>query len=220
MDVCIIEGCGRPVHIKLRGLCNTHYLRWRRHGDPLGGGTYRGATQSFILDVIKSEVINDCIIWPFARDKHGYGWVRRGDKSVHAHSVICELKHGPKQNKDFEVLHTCGNGKSGCVNPNHLRWGTRRDNVADALRHGTAFGMTHPGSGELNLNSKFSDAEIAEARSLIGKMPQKEIAAKFGMSRSYLSRIKLRKSRAHGSVSPTFGPRPRDATRISGNILA
>lgn len=33
---CSIEGCDRPV--KTRGWCNAHYLRWRRHGDPLGTG--------------------------------------------------------------------------------------------------------------------------------------------------------------------------------------
>lgn len=30
---CAIDGCTRP-HFA-RGWCNTHYYRWRRHGDPL-----------------------------------------------------------------------------------------------------------------------------------------------------------------------------------------
>lgn len=29
--ICIIEDCGKPV--VARGLCNTHYARWREHGD-------------------------------------------------------------------------------------------------------------------------------------------------------------------------------------------
>ncbi len=32
---CSISGCGRPV--LARGWCNRHWLRWSRHGDPLGG---------------------------------------------------------------------------------------------------------------------------------------------------------------------------------------
>jgi hypothetical protein len=33
--VCAVEGC---VHAKLhaRGMCNKHYKRWRKHGDPQG----------------------------------------------------------------------------------------------------------------------------------------------------------------------------------------
>lgn len=34
---CSVATCDRPVHVKLRGLCLAHYLRWRRHGDPEGG---------------------------------------------------------------------------------------------------------------------------------------------------------------------------------------
>ena len=31
--ICSIDGCGLPVRYK--GWCNTHLLRWKRHGDPL-----------------------------------------------------------------------------------------------------------------------------------------------------------------------------------------
>lgn len=36
METCSIKGCGRAVNA--RGLCGSHYLRWRKHGDPLKGG--------------------------------------------------------------------------------------------------------------------------------------------------------------------------------------
>lgn len=36
--ICSIEGCESTYRIK-RGMCNAHYCRWRRHGDPLAGGT-------------------------------------------------------------------------------------------------------------------------------------------------------------------------------------
>ena len=34
MRVCEIEGCDKPVKVKLRGLCTRHYVRWQRYGDP------------------------------------------------------------------------------------------------------------------------------------------------------------------------------------------
>ena len=37
--LCSIPGCGKPA--KTRGWCFTHYARWYRHGDPLGGRTLR-----------------------------------------------------------------------------------------------------------------------------------------------------------------------------------
>ena len=33
VKLCSVADCGKP-HSK-RGYCNTHFLRWKRHGDPL-----------------------------------------------------------------------------------------------------------------------------------------------------------------------------------------
>ncbi len=33
MTACLIDGCGRPIHG--RGLCDMHYQRLKKHGDPL-----------------------------------------------------------------------------------------------------------------------------------------------------------------------------------------
>lgn len=38
-SLCSIPGCDNPV--LRRGWCNRHYLRWQRHGDPVGGGEAR-----------------------------------------------------------------------------------------------------------------------------------------------------------------------------------
>lgn len=35
MRRCEVAGCGREH--KARGYCNTHWMRWRKHGDPLAG---------------------------------------------------------------------------------------------------------------------------------------------------------------------------------------
>jgi hypothetical protein len=43
----------------------------------------------------------------------------------------------PRPSAKHEVCHTCGNGNQACVTGAHFYWGTRRQNVHDAIAHGT-----------------------------------------------------------------------------------
>jgi hypothetical protein len=43
---CAVEDCAE-ILLRGRGWCNAHYLRWRRHGDPLGGTYYRVGPRSY-----------------------------------------------------------------------------------------------------------------------------------------------------------------------------
>ena len=72
-----------------------------------------------------------CVIWPFGRFKSGYGSVGRNER---AHRLMCELAHGPAPD-GYDAAHSCG--RRLCINPLHLRWATRADNMADAIAHGT-----------------------------------------------------------------------------------
>lgn len=40
-NACSVDGCNRDIAIKVVGLCNIHYQRQRRHGDPAAGGKLR-----------------------------------------------------------------------------------------------------------------------------------------------------------------------------------
>lgn len=58
---------------------------------------------------------------------------RGGNSTVHR-GVLAQYL-GTNLPDKVDLCHNCGNGK--CSNPKHLYWGTRKENIEDAKRHGT-----------------------------------------------------------------------------------
>lgn len=58
---------------------------------------------------------------------------RGGNSTVHR-GVLAQYL-GTNLPEKVDLCHNCGNGK--CSNPKHLYWGTRKENIEDAKRHGT-----------------------------------------------------------------------------------
>jgi len=61
--------------------------------------------------------------------------VYHAGSTISAACYMCLLTLGTPPCDGFETRHLCGNGHLSCVNPKHLPWGTRGDNVADQTRH-------------------------------------------------------------------------------------
>lgn len=135
---CSVEGCCETVYYTRYGYCHAHYRRWAKYGDPVAGGIRHGDAQRFACEAARSTA-NDCIPWPYAGTSEGYGRINVDGTTIGAHVHVATLAHGPKPSPDHECCHSCGNGHLGCVNARHLYWGTRSDNVQDAIRHGTHF---------------------------------------------------------------------------------
>lgn len=79
---------------------------------------------------------NDC--WPWiapSRTTYGYGLFKRNGKSLFAHRISLALAIGEVPSAIL-VLHNCDNPP--CCNPAHLRVGTHRDNIMDAIAKGRA----------------------------------------------------------------------------------
>jgi hypothetical protein len=145
---CSIDGCARPV--KTKGLCDPHYKRQWRYGDPLAGGTQRGAAPAFI-EVAVASATDDCIVWPYDLTDAGYGRLRIDGRVKMAHRVVLERTAGPAPEPRMEAAHApgiCHNPP--CINPRHLRWATRTENEGDRLPDGTHNRGERHGMAKLN----------------------------------------------------------------------
>lgn len=78
----------------------------------------------------------DCWLWTRYRDEHGYGRTWFDGGHITAHRLAYILTHGEIPD-GAHILHSCDNPP--CVNPAHLRAGTRSDNMRDKVARGRDF---------------------------------------------------------------------------------
>lgn len=177
---CSVSGCDRQIDA--RGLCAAHYARLRRHGSALGGGTPTGEPLRWLLAHLDGAGA-DCIIWPFARTSRGEARIWLNGRLQQAARVSCQSRHGAPPDDKTDAAHSCGRGNDGCVNPNHLRWATRIENMADRVEHQTA------NRGERHGNAKLSEDSVRSIRSKRSVMSARATAVQFGISPAAVSRI-------------------------------
>jgi hypothetical protein len=72
-----------------------------------------------------AEDTDGCIVWPFSKDRYGYGLLT-GGTFKRAHSEMCFRTHGPKPFPEACAIHRCG--VRACINKHHIRWGTPKEN--------------------------------------------------------------------------------------------
>lgn len=137
MKHCSIGGCEKPT--LARGWCGTHYQRWRKHGDPLGGGE-RFATPEEAFIARTEPIVGDpgCTIWKGATDSGGYGQLSVNGRIVRAHRYAWERENGPIPD-GLWIDHKCWNRL--CVNVDHLRLAAHQQNVQN--RSGAQSGRKH-----------------------------------------------------------------------------
>lgn len=148
-----------------------------------------------IARVIKNSVSRDdgCREWVSARNNCGYGMISftpvfRGSCSViPAHRAYYMAYHNVILTRSQYVCHTCDN--PGCIEITHLFVGTPSDNAQDCTRKGRRAKKHAPHKRVL----VFTDEEIRAIRSALGKL--REVAQRFGVSQSYVSKLRAGKAK-------------------------
>lgn len=175
---CLIEGCEREFSCK--GYCSIHYGRMKQTGQPNLRKTAPGVPKQWLLDNSSYDG-DECLRWPFAKGKEGYG-AFNGKFGRSAHREMCAIVNGPPpEGKKLVAAHSCGNGHLGCVNPKHLRWDSFTENSRDVVRHR---------GGKMKIN----EDDVREIRKLRNEITQENIGKIFGISRRTVGRILSGKS--------------------------
>lgn len=133
----------------------------------------------------KVDMSGDCWHWIAARTSGGYGTI----DNRYAHRVSWEIAHGPIPD-GLLVCHHCDIPV--CVNPAHLFLGTTADNMRDRDAKGRG------AIGERDGNAKLTqEAVITIRRQLAEGLKQKDITARFGVSRQIISAISVGTNWSH-----------------------
>ena len=97
----------------------------------------------WLKKVVSAAPTDDCIIWPFAVNYEGYGYVKfAGRSAMLSGRAILIMSSGD----DLIGMHAahgpCNNRR--CCNPSHLSWKTPKQNQRDRFRDGTDSSNTTP----------------------------------------------------------------------------
>lgn len=127
-----------------------------------------------------------CWVWMRAIDKNGYGIHYFKNKKYFAHRKSYELFNG-KIPENMLICHKCDNPS--CVNPNHLFFGTAKDNAQDALKKKRNF------VGSKNSRAILNENDVIEIRK--SNLPLKDIAKKYLVSLSTIKYARKKTSWSH-----------------------
>ena len=188
---CTIPDCGKPY--KARGLCNTHYRRWQRHGDPqadIAVASKRRSVRERLAEKFTVGAPDACGEWEGARDPKGYGRFRFEGRNQTASRTAWVLAYGPIPEEMF-VCHHCDNPP--CVNLSHLFLGTVADNAADMVQ------KNRSARGERSARSRLTTELVRRIRAEFsaGGISHTALARRYGIARPTVSDLLRRDTWAH-----------------------
>jgi hypothetical protein len=139
------------------------------------------SVEELLARTIRTE--SGCYEWQGARSGSGYGYVTINVKQYRVSRYILSITKG-KPEAGMVAMHLCDNPP--CVNPDHLRWGTNRENVLDAIAKGRKTGPRGAKSGHAKFGAE--TIPVIFALRAAGKT-HIEIAQAIGVSYRSIGRI-------------------------------
>lgn len=127
-----------------------------------------------------------CVISEYNPSGNGYPVITRNGVGFNHHRYVYIRAHGNLP-ANIVVRHTCDNPR--CINLEHLVAGTQLDNMRDMIERNRAVHNGMP--GEANPAAVLNIDTVAEIRRMYetGTYHQRELAAKFRVSQSQISRV-------------------------------
>lgn len=165
--------CGKPSWS--RKLCNNHYKQ--AHKKKLLTEHPRITADDVLLGRI--EKTDTCWLWAAKKNVHGYGVISVNGSYRMAHRLVYEKLVGPIP-KGLNILHSCDN--PACVNPAHLRSGSQKENLQDAVERRR---MPY---GEQKSQHKLKTEQVLKIR--VDPRPNVQIAKEYGVSATLIGNIK------------------------------
>jgi hypothetical protein len=170
--------CDRPS--RKRGMCNRHYLRWWK-ATPPEQRVPPTASERFWSKVEKTQ---GCWLWHGGGHESGHGVFTVDRKPVPASRFALEGALGYPPPEGTEVCHRCDNPP--CVNPRHLYYGTRQQNMDDAWARGRM------PVGSQRAAAKLREEQVVALRErYAGGADARELAAEYGIAVTTLRHIVL-----------------------------
>lgn len=201
-DSCRREECDKPV--RSRGLCKAHYLRWWKTAPP--EERRRPSKEELFWAKVKKGP--SCWEWQGARRPSGHGiFMGRDRKVVPAARFSLELHLKQPAPDGMETCHRCDNPP--CVNPRHLYFGTRQNNVDDAWARGLM------PVGSQRAAAKLTEDQVVLLRQAYAMGAEtKSLAKQFGIAVPTLRQIVLGLKWKHAG-GPITRRRPKRARKAA-----
>ena len=157
-----------------------------------------------IDNYVEKEPMSGCWLWTKALNKFGYG-IKSGTL---AHRYVYKTIYKDSFVESLDVMHLCHNRC--CVNPSHLKQGTRKENVAMSVKVGhwatPARSKARKSFMQSNLvngffvgkSGKFSNKEILDIRKQKeAGVASKELALLYNVTQQAINSIYKRKVYRH-----------------------